>query len=114
MYLSKVALVALLSGIALSCPASVPPANAGKTGDAIAAGVVGAAIIAAASRHHRHHKNLYYDEYEYYPPEEYDTRWNNAYSPAPGIVCYRAQVACYKANGHFSAKWTRMQFADGE
>lgn len=114
MMISRTGLACMLSFGLLALPPLHSPSHAGKTADAIAAGLVGAAIVAAASRHHKHHKRMYYDSYEPYPDNGYDTYWNNVYSPAAGITCYRAQVACYKANGHFSAKWTRMQFADGE
>jgi hypothetical protein len=114
MRFSKCSLAGAMAVAMLAAPPVVPNALAGKTENAIAAGLVGAAIIAAASKHHRHQKQYYYDGYEPYPDDGYNTYWNNVYSPAPGITCYRAQVACYKANGHFSAKWTRMQFADGE
>lgn len=111
---SKTVLAFLLLFGMLAGPSLTTPAKAGKTSDAIAAGIVGAAILAAASKHHKHHKRFYYDDYQPYPENGYNTYWNDVYSPVPGITCYRAQVACYKANGHFSAKWTRIQFADGE
>ena len=70
-------------------------------------------LVAAASQHHKHHQKFYYDDYEPYPPEEYGNRWNNSYSPAPGITCYIAQVDCYKANERYSTRWTRNQFSSG-
>jgi hypothetical protein len=114
MRLRKLYAAAFLSAALIVVPQTGQQAVAGKTKDAIAAGLIGAAIVAAASRHHKHHQKFYYDGYQPYQPNGYDTYWNNAYSPAFGITCYRAQVACYKTNGHFSAKWTRIQFADGE
>lgn len=103
-------LIAAVAVSLLATPLLQSPAQAGKTSDAVAAGLVGAAIVAAASRHHKHHDKYYYNGYQPYPVNGYNAYWNNVYSPAPGITCYRAQFACYKANGHFSPGWTRNEF----
>ncbi|MBL8791930.1 MAG: hypothetical protein JNM45_15675 [Rhizobiales bacterium] len=113
MGIHRTALTAAMALALLAVP-QTQQAVAGKTAQVVAGGLVGAAIVAAASKHHHHHKHYYYDDYQPYPVNGYNTYWNNVYSPAPGITCYRAQYACYRANGSFSANWTRMQFADGE
>jgi len=109
MSISRTALAGAMTFALLALP-QAPPAFAGKTADAVAAGLVGAAIVAAASKHHHHHKKFYYDTYQPYPPDGYNTYWNNVYSPALGITCYVAQNACYNADGYFSPRWTRNQF----
>jgi hypothetical protein len=61
---------ALLCSLALfAAPWFSPPVCAGKTAEAIAAGLVGAAIVAAASKHHRHNKRYYYAGHEHYPDD---------------------------------------------
>lgn len=109
MRIPRTALAGTLALALMSLP-QVQPAFAGKTADVVAGGLIGAAIVAAASKRHHHHKHFYYDDYQPYPVNGYDAYWNNVYSPAPGITCYRAQYACYKANGHFSPSWTNDQF----
>ena len=75
--------------------------------EAIAAGVVGAAIGAALSHKHRHNNDVYYDGYV--PPYQdngYDDYWRKSFSPAPGVMCYNAERICYDANGTISHRNT--------
>jgi hypothetical protein len=75
---------------------------------AIAAGVVGIAVGAALSHKHHHSPQVYYPGYQPpYAPGGYNPYFARAFSPAPGVMCYDAQRACYDADGTFSNKWMR-------
>ena len=116
MKVSRLGLTIPVALAVLALPPLQRPAHAGKTADAIAAGLIGAAVVAAASKHHRHQQKYYYNNYqEPYPRGGYDGYWsNNVFKPKGDVICYRAQVACYNLNGSFNAKWTQRAFADGE
>lgn len=87
------------------------PAQASKTDDAIAAGIVGLAVGAALSHKHRHRKNAYYSGYQpYYPDGGYDDYYSRTFSPGGGVICYRAQRICYDPNGTISYRSTARFF----
>lgn len=98
-----------LAIVAIAQPST--PARAKDAGAIIAAGVVGLAVGAAISKHHHHTTNIYYNNYKPpHPPGAYPPHWAASFSPAPGIICYPAQYACYKLNGAFAPGWTRRAF----
>lgn len=113
-FIRRCLLLSVTATIVVS-PLLQTPAQAGKTADAIAGGLIGAAIVAAASKHHHHHEKYSYGGYRApYQPGGYDPYWNNMFKPKGDVICYRAQAACYNLNGSFNAKWTMRAFADGE
>jgi hypothetical protein len=91
--------------IALFAAASTQ-ATAKSNAGAIAAGIIaGAAVGAVVSSEINHPKKVYVEG----PPPP--SPWGQVYSPKPGIRCYPAQRACYKADGNYSATWTYRIYA---
>lgn len=84
--------------------------DTGKTVAAVGLAVGLAAIIAAASSKRRN------DQHDRYGRPDYDRRddgyYNNndSYSPTGGIVCYRAQRACYDDYHNYSTRWSQREF----
>lgn len=81
----------------------------GPTAAAIVGGVAGVAVGAAiADAAKPKKKKIYYEGYAPpYEPGHYDPYFNQAYSPATGVVCYPAQRLCYNNAGAVSGTWTR-------
>jgi hypothetical protein len=104
--------MALVAALALPFATITPQsAQAGKTEDAIAAGLVGIAVGAALSHKHKHRRDIYHRGYQpYYPDDGYDEYYSNTFSPGGGIICYRAQRICYDPNGTISYRATARFF----
>jgi hypothetical protein len=82
-------------------------------GASLVGGVVGVAVGAALSHKHHHDKVIYYPGYQPpYPAGGYDPYFNQAFNPAPDVVCYPAQRICYNMNGSVANKWTWRVFAN--
>lgn len=81
-------------------------------GAAVLGGVAGLAVGAAiADSHKNRNKTIYYQGYNPpYQPGGYDPYFNQAFSPAAGIVCYPAQRLCYNNGGSISGGWTRSVY----
>ena len=108
-FLRCLGLGALIPAFLMAMTASAPAVS--KTGAAVIGGAVGLGVGAAISKSKKQKKVIYYPGYAPpYPPGGYDPYWNRVTSPAPGILCYPAQYACYTANGSFSPKWTSRMF----
>ncbi len=102
----KIGIPLAASALALFAAASTPAAAKHGDGAAIVGGLIaGAAIGAAVSSEINHPKKVYV----YQPPPP--SPWGQVYSPTPGIRCYPAQRACYKADGNYSANWTYKIYA---
>lgn len=96
----------------------------GGGGDAVAAvGIaVGlAAIIAAASSKKKNDNYDRYGQQDYYRNNNGNyNNYNNynsypqynadAFSPSGGIVCYRAQRACFDKHNNYNVRWTQREF----
>jgi hypothetical protein len=96
----------------------------GGGGDAVAAvGIaVGlAAIIAAASSKKKNDNYDRYGQQDYYRNNNgYYNNYNNynrnpqynsdVFSPSGGIVCYRAQRACFDKHNNYNVRWTQREF----
>lgn len=106
--------------------------KSGGGGDAVAAvGIaVGlAAIIAAASskkknndQYDRYGQQSYYQNnngYNGYYNNNNNNNYNNnnsynyndSFSPGKGIVCYRAQRACFDNNNNYNPRWSQREFS---
>ncbi|MEJ1933155.1 hypothetical protein WDZ92_23380 [Nostoc sp. NIES-2111] len=98
--------------------AALPPfkpamAKDGRNAAIIAGVALGAAALAAASRSHQsEYYEPYYGRpvgvappppgYAYVPAPAYGYSYSAVFRPYPGVTCYPAQRACYKANGNYS------------
>jgi hypothetical protein len=101
----------VLAGATVMVLTSTPPAIAkdGRNAAIIAGAAIAAAAVAAASRSHQ---SEYYQPYYgqpypapspgYAPPPGYGYVPAAVFHPYPGVTCYPAQRACYKANGNYS------------
>lgn len=83
--------------------------NNGEAVAAVGIAVGLAAIIAAASSKKRN------DQYDRYGRREFDRSnyryyGNDGYSPTTGIICHRAQRACYDDYDNYNARWTQREF----
>lgn len=85
--------------------------RASKSGKVIGGFVVGAAVGAALSKKHRHRDRVYVPTYVPYPAGGYGPAWAQTYSPAPGVMCYPAQRACYNVGGAYNPHWTWTTYA---
>jgi hypothetical protein len=92
-------LIALASLAAAALAGPALPHGHHRTGDMIAAGVVGAAIGAALSENTRHDPVIYESGHRH-------DHGAGRVSPAPGVECYDASQACYYDTGGYSGKWT--------
>lgn len=102
--------LAAIGFLSAALAAGTAPAQAKHkhVGDVIAAGILGAAVGAALSTKHHHSTQIYYPGYSpYYPPGGYNNYYARSFSPAPGVICYDAQRACYDPDGTFSNGWMR-------
>ncbi|WP_395689918.1 hypothetical protein [Aestuariivirga sp.] len=107
MFAVAAAAALLLAGL----PQVVQAKSIGPTGAAIVGGVAGLAIGAAIADANRPKKKIYYEGYAPpYRPGNYDPYFNQAFSPATGIVCYPAQRLCYNNGGSVSGNWTRKVY----
>ena len=108
--LLRFGVLALTALLVASCTTTNPytgetEIDSQATGALVGLAVLGAAAYAASSdddddrhEHHRHHRNHRH------------TSDYSSYSPRSNITCYLYKRACYKSNGHYSAKWTRREF----
>jgi hypothetical protein len=92
---ATLSLAAMLAAVPLALPVE---AEARNDAGAVAAGIIiGAAVGAAVSSDIKHKNKIYVPG----PPKP-----AQAFSPKPGVWCYPAQRACYKAGGAYAANWT--------
>lgn len=71
----------------------------------VAGAVLGAVLLGAIARDHKSGDHRRSDD-----PYDHDSNWDDDYSPADGITCYRGQRACYKRNGAYAPRWTDREF----
>lgn len=82
--------------------------NGAGTAVAIGGAIALAAIIAAASSKNRSHEHDRYDRRDYDRDDRY---YDDSYSPARDVDCYRNQRACYNSWDHsYNARWSQREF----
>ncbi len=110
--LSRSLLIAALLPAFMLTPMQQAQAKHSDVGAAIAGGIVGLAVGAALSTKHHQNENIYYPGYQPpYPAGGYNPYWQQPpFSPAPGVLCYQAQQACYNVGGGYAGKWSARVF----
>ena len=106
------AAAAVAAALALSASPPAAQAKDGRNAALIAGAAIGAAALVAASRSHQsEYYQPYYGQPPYgvapppqpvYVPPPYHYQPMAVFHPYPGVTCYPAQRACYKANGNYS------------
>jgi len=104
-------LIAGLCAVSVALAAAGPtPALAKKDSGKVAAGIVGGLIVGSAltsalSPRQKVIERVYVQPPPPPPPPE------PTFSPAPGVLCYASQRACYNMAGGYNPSWTWQVYA---
>jgi D-alanyl-D-alanine carboxypeptidase len=91
----------------LATTSQAPAKN--NTAAALVGGLIVGAAVGAAVSSANHPKTIYYAPPPAAPPPPPRPAWTAAFTPAPGVICYPAQQACYN-NGAYAPNYTYGYF----